>query len=391
MGWGWASELARLGHQVTVLTRAANRQQIEANAERSLAGIEFLYYDLPVSMQRLRRCPGGKPIYYVLWQWFAARYIRRRFPSPPFDVVQHVTYVSVRFPSFMGSLGIPFYFGPVSGGEAVPPSLRSGFRAGQRCREAVRDLSNRLVSLDPFMRGTFRQASRILVTRDTLPLLPPSVRHKATRALAVALPSCEPPEFVRPARRESQLRVLYVGRLLDWKGVDIGLHALRLIRQAFPDISFTIAGDGPARQRLEGLCRELELIGAVHRAGWVPQAKLPDYYRKADLLLFPSLRDSGGMAVLEALAHGLPVICTDLGGPGLIVNRSCGRVIAAGGRTREQLAHDISAALVEIVSLPKLLESLSSGARLRTRDFTFERLVLSVYPASSAVSRMRRA
>ena len=124
VGWSWAVELARSGHQVWVLTRAGNRAAIE---RRPSSNVNFIYYDLPRWMQMWRTGFAGKRLYYVLWQWFAARHIRKLFPEMPFDVVQHVTYVSVRYPSFMGSLGIPFYFGPVSGGEKVPARLRKGF------------------------------------------------------------------------------------------------------------------------------------------------------------------------------------------------------------------------------------------------------------------------
>jgi hypothetical protein len=124
VGWSWAVELLRLGHQVWVLTRTDNRTAIERKLGLNL---NFIYYDLPRWMQLCRTGAAGKHLYYVLWQWCAARYLRKLFPALPFDAVQHVTYVSVRYPSFMGSLGIPFYFGPVSGGERVPSELRKGF------------------------------------------------------------------------------------------------------------------------------------------------------------------------------------------------------------------------------------------------------------------------
>ena len=94
---------------------------------------------------------------------------------------------------------------------------------------------------------------------------------------------------------------------------------------------FTIVGDGPARSGLQRLAAELGVNDAVRWVPWVPHAELHEHYYQHDVLLFPSLRDSGGMVVLEALAHGLPVVCTDLGGPGVIVNERCGRVVQNGG------------------------------------------------------------
>jgi glycosyltransferase involved in cell wall biosynthesis len=386
VGWSWATELARQGHQVTVVTRTANRLAIARENRPQSSGTSFIFYDLPRWVQRLRRWPGGKRAYYVLWQWFAARTLRRRFLSLPFDAAQHVTYVSVRYPSFMGSLGIPFYFGPVSGGEAVPQRLRRGSSAAECCREWLRDISNRLVCVDPLMRRTFRQATRILVTPDTLPLLPRHVLHKTAQTLAIGLPSRAPVNSAALIRPRG-LRLLYVGRLLQWKGIDIALRAVSLARQKCSEVSFTIVGDGPDRARLERLCRQLQLENAVHWAGWLPQAKVALCYRGADALLFPSLRDSGGMVVLEALAHGVPVLCTDLGGPGLIVNSSCGRRLATEARTRAELAGAFGEAILELAPSASLLHSLRHGAKLRARDFTFAALVQSVYsgPVTSAM------
>jgi glycosyltransferase involved in cell wall biosynthesis len=383
VGWSWATELARLGHAVTVLTRSANRQAIEREAGTLPTHLRFLYYDLPKWAHPVRRLPGGKPAYYVLWQWFAARRIRRRFTRSAFDFVQHVTYVSARYPSFMGSLGIPFCFGPVSGGETVPPALRSGFSRAERCRERLRDLSNRLVALDPVMRRTFAQAQRIVVTRDTIALLPRIHRHKASAKLAIGLPSAASIRRSRTRPHDSELRLLFVGRLLHWKGVDIALQAVAEAHRRDARMKFIVVGDGPARPRLERLARELQLQDVVQWRGWVPQSKLADHYCPADVLLFPSLRDSGGMVVLEALACGLPVVCTDLGGPGLIVNDSCGRVIATHQRTSQQLARCFSEALIEIAANPVLLESLSRGATQRANAFRFEDLVRSVYASAS--------
>ncbi len=371
-----------MGHQVTVITRAANRRAIEQEAPRLSQTISFLYYDLPPWIQHWRSCPGGKALYYILWQWFVVQRVRQVFPSLPFDVVHHVTYVSARYPSFMAALGIPFWFGPVSGGEVVPPLLRAGFSAGQKRRERLRDISNYLVALDPLMRRTFRQAERILVTRDTLALIPQRWRHKSTVRLAVGLSEQRSTATHCQAKRSAHdFRVLYAGRLLELKGVDIALRVIARVKQSYPGIRFTIVGDGPAKRELAKLSRELGLEAIVTWVGWLPQRAALDHYRTADVLLFPSLRDSGGMVVLESLAHGVPVLCTDLGGPGSIVNRTCGRAIATAGRSPEQLACAMASALLEIVTVPNMLESLSYGAKVRAREFNFRDLVRSVYPS----------
>ena len=381
VGWSWARELAALGHRVTVITRAANRQAIEQLPQLPAGKLAFIYYDLPRWIQHGRGYPGGRALYYVLWQYFAARHIRRLFPAPPFDVVQHVTYVSVRYPSFMGSLGIPFWFGPVSGGETVPPGLRRRFSAKERWREWIRSVSNRLVPLDPLMRRTFRQAERILVTPDTLSLVPRQWRHKASVQLAIGLSDDDLHNVRHKADRSSRhIHLLYVGRLLEWKGVDIAVRAVHIVKQSHPEVSLTIIGDGPARSRLAALSRELGLQQQVRWVGWLPRQALAHHYHTSDVLLYPSLRDSGGMVVLEALAHGLPVVCIGLGGPGIIVNSTCGRTIATAECGPDRLASRLADSLLEIFNTPDMLESLSYGATTRARELKLCNVVQSLYP-----------
>jgi len=384
VGWSWAVELSRLGHQVWVLTRAANRVAIESGPRPDF---NFIYYDLPRWMQSWRTGFFGKRLYYVLWQWCAARHIQKLFPELPFDTVQHVTYVSVRYPSFMGSLDIPFYFGPVSGGERVPRKLRKACSVGERWRERLRDLSNGLVPFDPFLRGVFRRADKILVTRDTVALVPRRWRQKCDVQLAIGLSR----EYLDRAAGEMKrsghcLRLLYVGRLLEWKGIDIALRAVHQLMQRHLDVRFTIVGDGPARPRLAKLAQKLELSEIVEWVGCIPRCGVEDHYRNADVFLFPSLRDSGGLVVLEAMAHGLPVVCTELGGPGVIVNHRCGRVVPALGKSREELAAGCAAAVCEMVTIAGLRDSLAVGAKARALEFDFQNLVRSVYPVSPCLA-----
>ncbi len=390
VGWSWATELAQFGHAVTVITRADNRSAIEQNASSSECGLTFIYYDLPHWIQRWRRLPGGRQAYYILWQWFAVRRLRQLFSPLPFDVVHHVTYVSARYPSFMGLPGIPFFFGPVSGGEDVPPRLRSGFSAGARCREWLRDLSNFLVPFDPLMRHTFRHADKILVTRDTLALVPRCWHRKCEIQLAIGLSS----PYLSNARAARKLAahpplLLFVGRLLEWKGLAVALRAVSAIHQDFPGLRFVIAGDGPARTGLAKLSHQLGLTDIVEWAGWLTQPELEQYYRTADLLLFPSMRDSGGMVVLEALAHGVPVLCTDLGGPGQIVNDTCGRAVPTGGLNQEQLAGKFAQALREFLDVPDRMDSLSNWASARAQQFDFRNLAQLVHPPPAVRSRVR--
>ena len=213
-----------------------------------------------------------------------------------------------------------------------------------------------------------------------MPIIPRRWRHKCEVQLAIGLTSEYLNQAAAPYRSGRCFRLLYVGRLLDWKGVDIALRAVYQLKQWGLNVQFTIVGDGPARPRLTRLAERLEIADIVNWAGCLPQYAVEVQYHSADVFLFPSLRDSGGLALLEAMAHGLPVVCTDLGGPGVMVNGRCGRAVPAMGRSCEDLVSACADAVREIMTTPGLRERLARGARTRALDFNFQHLVRSIYP-----------
>jgi glycosyltransferase involved in cell wall biosynthesis len=80
------------------------------------------------------------------------------------------------------------------------------------------------------------------------------------------------------------------------------------------------------------LARRLGLEKQIEFRGRIPRAQLLDTYDQFDVLLFPSLHDSGGYAVIEAMCCGLPVICVKVGGPGISVRDECGVRVRPGSR-----------------------------------------------------------
>ena len=107
------------------------------------------------------------------------------------------------------------------------------------------------------------------------------------------------------------------------------------------------------------------LNAKVKFIGKVPYAQLNDYYAGADVLVFPALRDSGGSALLEAMARYLPVICLDWAGPSEMVDGQSGIKIAV--TTPSETVKAFAAALVRLKENPALRTALASAARARAQ------------------------
>lgn len=381
VGWQWALSLSRAGHDVTVLTRQSHQDAIERHiAEHGpLRRVTFEYVDAPRVHGVLKRFNRRNHIYYYLWQYLAFRRAQACHARHPFDSVHHVTWVSFRQPSFMGWLGIPFLFGPVAGGDRIPSGYASLFRWRERLVEYLRSLANQCVRFDPFMRLTFRQAHTVVFTsQQHLALVPKHVGRRSRVALAIG---CHPLEDHSPMlqpRPPGKARLVYVGRLIGWKGLDLGLRAFKQVLETCPDARLTIIGDGLNRGRWQRLALDLRIAHAIDWKGWLTKTEVLASYRLYDLLFNPSLRDSGGFNVLESLQHGLPVVCFNLGGPGLIVNEACGRSVEATADINASI-RAFSGAVVETLREIESGRDYTEACMQRAAEFDWQTLVARIY------------
>lgn len=113
-----------------------------------------------------------------------------------------------------------------------------------------------------------------------------------------------------------------VGQLIPRKGIAHLIDAVHLLSQRRPDKSFEvwIIGDGPLREASKSKVRCLGLESRVRFLGWIDNTDLPEYLRRADVFIFPTLEDIWGVAPLEAMALGKPVICSKFAGAAELVS-----------------------------------------------------------------------
>ena len=387
VGWNWALSLADAGHQVVVLTPSESRPAIERVTKAGLLGsrLRFEYVDVPKPLRW--RARGPLHLHVALWQWLAAGFAKKLHQRERFDCVHHVTYAGLRAPSFMGKLGIPFILGPVGGGERAPWRLRRGYSLHGLIYDAARDAANLLIQFTPFMVDTFASAERIYVTsRETLRLMPRRFRNKVQIELAIGAEEESAPLIGRilPPRRPQDrcFRVVYAGRFIDCKGMHLGLPAFARLVDADPDARLTMVGAGPEERRWRKLAEDLGIAANVEWLPWQDREAMASLYSDHDVLLFPAMHDSGGMVILEAMNHGLPVVCLKLGGPATLVNETCGYAVDPAGKDVGQVVQEMGDALTGLAQ-DTTRRPLAQAARLRCRDFSWREKVIRIYGLAS--------
>ena len=378
IGWQRALHMVPFADEVWVLTRSNNREVIESDPQGHTPGLHFLYYDLPRWLRRLKKGPGFLYVYVTLWQWGAYRFAARHHREKPFDRVFHVTFSGMVSGSFMGRLGIPLIVGPMGGGERAPLSLRRGMPALCRLEELLRDLGIILQRYSPLTCPALAAAERIYVTTpESLRLVKAKWHSKTEVQLSVG--HCSQTAR-QPERRPSPLpQFVFVGRLLHWKGVHFAIRALTEARRTVPAATLTLFGNGPAERWLRDLANRCGVADGVEFAGHVPRQQLIESLLSYTALIFPSLHDSGGLVVLEALSKGLPVVCLDRGGPGIMVNESCGIVVSTRGASEDEAVAGVAKAMISMATMaPEEWENLSAGAISRSNDLSWDNLTSQI-------------
>lgn len=371
VGWNRAQALVRRGHQVHVITRSNNRAGIESVIQPDRPAPVFHYYDLSSWALALKRWPGGIYLYYLLWQIGAYHLAREIHRQQKLDCVQHVTFASYRQPSFMGGLGIPFIFGPVGGGEAMPSQFHRGIPWASRVAESLRDLGSTLIAFDPLMHFTFSRAQTIAcTTSETLARIPRRYRNKCIVQPAIGINDSE--IGVSPSARPQAPHFLFVGRLLYWKGLHLVLRAMAAVRQSVPQARLKIIGAGSDGSWLKSVALRAGVMEAVDWLSFMPHEGIRGHFRDSAALVFPSLHDSGGFVVLEALSAGVPVVCLDLGGPGALVTPSCGIVIEAREVSEASVIESLANAMVLLATDADLRMRLGENATARARELTWD-------------------
>ncbi|MGH8912039.1 MAG: glycosyltransferase [Acidimicrobiia bacterium] len=309
VGWEFASRIARR-HSVMLLARPTARRAIEdrLSSDRSM-DLSVEYHEME-GLRRLKQL--GLPVSnlrYLAWNHRVADRVADL--EGEFDVVHHTTWVRHWMPSAAsGARTTPFVWGPVGAAEQPPMGLVRTLGWRGLAGEALRMAGPPLLRLDPLMRQSMERVDHAVASsRETADLM---LRRGVDTSLAPSV-GFEPSEFDLGDLGEPVYDFVSVGRLLHWKGFHLGLAAFARITDQRS--RYLVVGEGPAESRLRNLADDLGITARVEFAGRLPRHEVLRRLGQSRVLVHPSLHDSGGFVVVEALALGVPVVSLDIGGP----------------------------------------------------------------------------
>lgn len=387
VGWSWAVGLALKGFEVWCVTNIEDYEDCEKERIRlKLYNLHFKPVRLPSLIDKYWLDNNKKVIYghYYWWKRRASKVVRELNEVHKFDIAQHVSYGSFQQGSSLYKLdNCKVIFGPVGGGQMSLPIFKPYFGSSWRIEKIRKFVSGYLVRYGTALNETLKRADVVLtVNKETEELLKTSKFYKVGSCFNIsdsALPvQFENNEYINRVPKD-ELRILWVGRLLPRRGIELSLKALSFLPKEMK-YKFVIIGDGEQGENIPDWISKYNLnVDKIEHLGWIPYAQMHEEYRKADVMLFCPLRDTAGLQATEAMGFSLPIITMNISGMRTIVSHECG--VKIDPTTTEGTPKDIAKAIEKLYNDIEFRQKAAKAAYKRAMKYTWE------YKINEVVSR----
>lgn len=381
IGWNVIRGLASR-HEVTVMTRCNNREAVLGCGEDWVRVVDWVFVDPPRWLTFWKKGRSGVRLFYLIWQVTAFFRGRDLLEEGDFEVIHHLTFASIFPASPLAFLGKPFVSGPLGGALEAPPLLAATLPWRGRWALWRQKWGRRLGAWFSFAGPVYRRSSVCLgATRESVSRLQ---ALGASRVELEVQSGLDPEVLADLASRRKwvgaaggPLHILVASRMVFWKGVDLAIEAVARARSLGLEVRLELSESGPEENLLRDLVRKRGLADVTTFLGRLSgHDEFLTKLAASDVVMHPAFSESFGQICLEALACGVPVICLEWGGPGVIVDQETGYLVEPG--TREQVVERLSEALLKCADDRLQGKPDPSVLQQRASQFCWARIVDSV-------------
>lgn len=367
--------LRRKGHLVRLVTHARNAEDLSAALGEDIEWVDCIdetCFDTALWAVGRRLPPRLSMVTIeLLLRWICGmrqvQLILQRALERVVSLVHQPTPVSPIDVSPFHGLGVPVVIGPMNGSLDFPPGYDDLeiplAKLTTRVARAVAIIANRVIP------GK-REAAVLLVaneqTRAALPVrVHPNVLDLVENGVDFQIwHGLE--DHAAAQCRDGRFKLVFLGRLVDWKAVDITIEAIAMARAHGLDVVLEIIGDGWERDRLEALVADRCLGRAMIFTGYLLQDERALRLSSSDAMILNSVRECGGAVVLKGMAMGLPVIASDWGGPADYLDVTCGMLVSPVPRSTSTIR--LIDAITELASDPEKCARLGRIGKLKAKN-----------------------
>lgn len=324
VGWNWILQMAR-HNEMYVIARKNDKNKIEDNIPEEYKNVlHFYYYDTHPVLMKLKKREKGLYLYYWLWQIGIISLVKKIIKKEHPDYTMHLTFGSLWMPTFLPFFKVPFIWGPLGGADGVPKAYLKELPFKQRVVQSMRYILIKTAPINPLVYFPSKAAVAIIGrTQNNVEAIPQRYRKKCHVILETAMENGNLLNERKSIQEKGCVEIISTGRLVPFKNIRMAIEVLKRIRDDGYSFHYTIVGKGPEKKQIEEMVKNYHLAENIKLVGEVPRETVMEYLKMADMYLFPSLREGGSWALMEAMAAGLPVVCFDWTGTGVITDDLC--------------------------------------------------------------------
>lgn len=360
MGWNWCVRLAR-ECELFIITEGEFKDEIERALPSLPQGNNMHFYYLPVSDRTRRMCwnQGDWRFYfhYSRWQRRALKVARRICSDNDIDIIHQLNMVGFREPGYLWKIhGIPFVWGPIAGMTLTPARFFKDASVKERIMVRVKNVLNSFQrKYLPRVRKAIRRSRIVLcATKDDFKVV--SGYHHGN---AILVNETGTAVVTEPVKRDNDpVRLIWVGKFMFSKQLGLALNVLSRL-MPYPIVLDVVGSGTPEEEeKYHSMAVSLGISDRITWHGQVPRKDVDVLMDQADIFMFTSIREATSTVVMEAITHGLPVVCFDICGFGPVVSDKMGIKIPV--TTPEKAVGDFAEAIMEIADNPQLRSSMSA-------------------------------
>lgn len=363
VGWQWVLQIAK-NNIVHVVTRKNNKEIIENNIPSNLKdNLYFHYYDTNNFIRKIKKGDKRLYLYYTFWQIGAYQIFRKLSQKYKFDYSIHISFGSYWMPTLLPFLNIPFIYGPIGGADAVPISFLSLFPFKGRLMQYFRYILNFTAPINPLVMIPCIKAKYIICrTKNNVDILPSFLHKKTKIQLETGMILDDFPEISSKKIINTKIRLITTGRLIPLKNIITVIKSLAILKNDY-DFTYTIIGSGPEEGNIRKKIKELGLSNNVFITKQIPREQVLKELDRADIFLFPSLKEGGSWALMEAMAMKLPTICLDWTGMSVIADQHSSIKLKVSNP--QKMVIDMAQAIAYLIDNPDIRIQMGEYARKR--------------------------
>jgi glycosyltransferase involved in cell wall biosynthesis len=295
---------------VLFVDRAPLREWVRGRRKRAVVRDEE---GVRVYRTQMPRVPGIWPLLYVVWAYLSLRRLSGKYGFKP-----EVVHAHVSLPAGLAGALIKRLSGtPLVITEHTSPFslLMRNPLAALTTRTALRTADKR-IAVSKALRGEMLAYPQLRMPIDVIPNVVDAGAFSAPRRKRdPGQPYC----------------LLFVGEMeTRRKGIEYLLKALAILKERGGDVLLTLVGEGRNRAEYESLASRLGVADVCHFHGMAPHGEIARFMSEADVFVLPSLAETFGVVLVEAMSAGLPVVTTRCGGPEELVTPDLGVLIGPG-------------------------------------------------------------